>query len=73
MKVLTIADVDEMVRSTLTLLVAFALRIHNLTIRPLWFDVAMEYWVGTAPLGDLFSVVRNSLPDAPFFSLILHS
>jgi len=53
-------------------LLGFALRIHDLGSRSLWFDEAMEYWVASASLSSLPTTVRMALQDPPLFSLLLH-
>lgn len=57
---------------TSLLLLAFALRVHQLGLRSLWFDEAMEYWVATAPLSQLADVVLARLQDPPLYSFLLH-
>lgn len=55
----------------LILLLAFYLRIETLSLRPLWLDEAMEYWVATAPLDQLAAVVKDALQDPPLYSFVL--
>lgn len=54
------------------LLIAFAVRVHNLAFSPLWFDESLEYWAAAAPFGELLQGVRNTLIDPPFYSMLLH-
>jgi uncharacterized membrane protein len=61
------------VAALLMLLIAFAIRVWTLDLRSLWFDEAMEYWVATAPLTDLWLSVRSGIQDPPLYSLLLHA
>lgn len=56
----------------LILLVGLFIRLETLTSSPLWFDEAMEYWVATAPVDNLFPTVQAALQDPPLYSLLLH-
>lgn len=55
-----------------TILVGFAIRVHSLGERSLWFDESMEYWVARSLLPDLLATVRRGLQDPPLYSMILH-
>lgn len=54
------------------LAVALALRLWDLTARPLWLDEAVEYWTATAPTAHLASTVRDVIQDPPLYSFLLH-
>lgn len=54
------------------ILLGFALRVHSLGERSLWFDEAMEYWTATAPLSSILPTVKLSLQDPPLYTLLLH-
>ena len=54
------------------LLLAFVLRLRSLSARSLWFDEAIEYWVSTATLGDVYAALSNATHDPPLYSYILH-
>lgn len=54
------------------LLLAFVLRLCNLSVRSLWFDESIEYWVSSAPLSDVHVTLSNATHDPPLYSYILH-
>jgi len=54
------------------ILLGFALRVHNLSARSLWFDEAMEYWVASASLPGLLATVKMAIQDPPLYSFLLH-
>ena len=56
----------------LVLILAYALRIHNMDGNPLWFDEALEYWVASSPIEHLAAAVREFLRDPPIYSVLLH-
>lgn len=56
----------------LIILLAFFMRLQTLTVNPLWFDEAMEFWVATESLDQLLPTVKDSIQDPPFYSLLLH-
>lgn len=58
--------------SLLIILFSFALRVHHLGARSLWFDESVEYWVASAPLSQILSAAKTALQDPPLYSLLLH-
>jgi uncharacterized membrane protein len=54
------------------ILLSFALRVHNLGERSLWFDESMEFWVAMSPLGEILPAAKSALQDPPLYSLLLH-
>ncbi len=52
---------------------ALLIRLWDLNARSLWLDEAMEYWVASAPLSRLATVVRDGIQDPPLYSFLLHA
>jgi hypothetical protein len=52
---------------------AFAIRCWDLNARSLWFDEANEFWVASAPLGELWHAVQTGTGDPPLYSWLLHA
>lgn len=54
------------------LLLAFALRLNNLSACSLRFDESIEYWVASTPPSEIHITVSNATHDPPLYSYLLH-